>query len=111
MTERIKTDAKKMKLLIREAEAVTDEAAMVYAALKQHMLASRRNPDVPVGLGQAALRRLSEAEDKLLAASTNLLRTHSELNALIPVVASDDDDVMPTDVQAAIENPTPRQAA
>lgn len=101
MTNRIQDDAQKMKLLIREAEAVTDEAAMLYARLKQTMLASRRNPDVPVATGQAALRRLGEAEAKLHDASSNLFRVHSELNALIPVIAGDEGDLIPTEVQAS----------
>ena len=105
MTDRIVSDAYKMKKLIREAEAVTDEAALLYAKLKQTMIGARQNPDVPVATGQAALRRLGEAEASLFTASSNLFRVHKELSSLAEVYAGADD--IPTDIIPSAYSDTP----
>jgi len=97
MTDRIVNDAYKMKKLIREAEAVTDEAALLYSKLKQSMIMARQNPDVPVATGQSALRRLNEAEQGLFSASSNLFRVHSELSILAEVHAEGEGEI-PTNV-------------
>jgi hypothetical protein len=73
-------DAQLIRKYIREAEAVTDEAMMACAKLKQVMLKARQNPDVGVDAGQRAMLRLMQAEQQALAMSTNLLRVHEELN-------------------------------
>jgi hypothetical protein len=80
MENRILADAHKLKKLIREAEALADEAIIAMARLKQAMLAARQNPEVEVNTGQRALVRLTEAESQALAMSTSLLRVHDELS-------------------------------
>lgn len=96
MSDRVVSDAYKIKKLIREAEAVTDEATLLYSRLKQAMISSRQNPDVPLATGQAALRRLNEAENQILSASSNLFRVHNELSDLARVFAGNEDG-MPTE--------------
>lgn len=90
MSDRVLSDAHKIKKLMREAEAVTDEATLLYSRLKQAMIASRQNPDVPVATGQIALRRLNEAESQIMSASSNLFRVHNELSDLARVFAAED---------------------
>jgi hypothetical protein len=80
MTDRIATDAQLIRKHIREAEAVTDEAMLACAKLKQVLLHARQNPAVGVDAGQRAMLRLLQAEQQALAMSTNLLRVHEELN-------------------------------
>lgn len=82
MNDRILNDAHNLKKLIREAEALADESMIAFSRLKQAMLAARQNPGVEVSEGQAALRRLSEAEAQAMAMSTNLLRVHDELSKI-----------------------------
>lgn len=62
MENRIRADAHNLKKLIREAEALADEALIAMARLKQAMLSARQNPEVEVNTGQRALLRLTEAE-------------------------------------------------
>ena len=80
MTDRIRTDAQKLRKLIREAEAIADESMVAFAKLKQAMLTARQNPGVEVHTGQRALMRLTQAENNAIAMSTNLLRVHDELS-------------------------------
>lgn len=80
MDNRIVADARNLKKLIREAEALSDEAIIAMARLKQAMLSARQNPMVEVNTGQRALLRLTEAEGHALSMSTNLLRVHDELS-------------------------------
>lgn len=100
MTDRILTDAHNLKKLIREAEALADEAIIAMARLKQAMLSARQNPDVEVHTGQRALIRLTEAEAQALAMSTNLLRVHDELSKVARVHAGGDPEV-PTEIPAS----------
>lgn len=102
MTDTIRNDALQLKKLIREAEAVTDEATLIYARLKQAMVASRQNPEVPVATGQRAMVRLSRAEQQILEASTNLFRVHEELSRIAPVFGLGDEktEVEPMGVTA-----------
>lgn len=93
MDNRILTDAQNLKKLIREAEALADEAIIAMARLKQAMLAARQNPEVDVCTGQRALVRLTEAESHALAMSTNLLRVHDELSKVAQVHAGGDSNV------------------
>lgn len=90
MDNRIVTDARNLKKLIREAEALADEAIIAMARLKQAMLSARQNPLVEVSTGQRALLRLTEAESNALSMSTNLLRVHDELNKVAQVQAGGD---------------------
>lgn len=114
MENRILTDAQNLKKLIREAEALADEAIIAMARLKQAMLAARQNPAVEVNTGQRALVRLTEAESQALAMSTNLLRVHDELSKVARVHAGGDDgtptkippsdlDAMPVRHEVAVE--------
>jgi len=96
MTDRIRTDALKLKKLIREAEALADESMIACARLRQAMLAARQNPAVEVTTGQRALMRLAQAEGQALALSTNLLRVHDELSKVARETMADDD--IPTEV-------------
>ena len=99
MTDRIRTDALKLKKLIREAEALADESMIACARLRQAMLAARQNPGVAVTTGQRALMRLAQAEGQALAMSTNLLRVHDELSNVAREMMGDDD--IPTEVPAS----------
>jgi hypothetical protein len=93
MENRILADAHNLKKLIREAEALADEAIIAMARLKQAMLAARQNPVVEVHTGQRALLRLTEAESQALAMSTNLLRVHDELSKVAQVHAGPDSGI------------------
>ncbi len=90
MENRILADAHNLKKLIREAEALADEAIIAMARLKQAMLSARQNPSVEVHTGQRALLRLTEAESQATAMSTNLLRVHDELSKVARVHAGGD---------------------
>jgi len=100
MDDRILADAYNLKKLIREAEALADEAIIAMARLKQAMLSARQNPDVEVHTGQRALLRLTEAESQALAMSTNLLRVHDELSKVAQVHAGGDSGI-PTTIPPA----------
>lgn len=87
MTDTIRADARHIRKLIREAEAVTDEAMIACARLKQAMVRARQNPAVPVDTGQKALMRLNQAEQHAITLSTSLLRVHDELSKVSEIVA------------------------
>lgn len=82
MSQTIREDARAIRKLIREAEAVSDEALLACARLKQAMIRARQNPEVSVDAGQRALLRLTHAEAQALSLSTNLLRVHDELSKI-----------------------------
>jgi len=105
MENRILADAYNLKKLLREAEALADEAIIAMARLKQAMLAARQNPAIEVHTGQRALVRLTEAESQALAMSTNLLRVHDELSKVAQVHASGDNGVPTTIAPSAIAVP------
>jgi hypothetical protein len=109
MNDRILTDAHNLKKLIREAEALADEAIIAMARLKQAMLSARQNPEVEVHTGQRALMRLTEAEAQALAMSTNLLRVHDELSKVARVHAGGETNV-PTEIPASATAATPQPA-
>lgn len=100
MTDRILSDAYNLKKLVREAEALADEAIIAMARLKQAMLSARQNPEIEVHTGQRALMRLTEAEAQALSMSTNLLRVHDELSKVARVHAGGDGGV-PTEFPAS----------
>lgn len=105
MDDRIVADARNLKKLIREAEALADEAIIAMARLKQAMLSARQNPMVEVSTGQRALMRLTEAESQAFAMSSNLLRVHDELSKVARVHAGGDEG-LPTKIpQAEVEQP------
>ncbi|MDC0886677.1 hypothetical protein OAS19_02670 [Altererythrobacter sp.] len=108
MTDRrIAQDALNIRKHIREAEAVTDEAMLACAKLKQIMLTARQNPDINVDAGQKALMRLMQAEQQALAMSTNLLRVHQELNQIgVEHMGGDEAPVTPVSA-SAVEQATP----
>ena len=82
MPATIREVALAIRKLIREAEAVTDEAMIACARLKQAMVRARQNPEIAVDAGQRALMRLSQAESQALGLSTSLLRVHDELSKI-----------------------------
>ena len=82
MSDKIREDARNIRKLIREAEAVSDEVLVACARLKQAMVRARQNPDVNVDSGQRALLRLTQAESQALSLSTSLLRVHDELSKI-----------------------------
>lgn len=96
MTDRIRSDALKLKKLIREAEALADESMIACARLRQAMIAARQNPAIEMTTGQRALMRLARAEGDALAMSTSLLRVHDELSKVAREMMGDDD--IPTEV-------------
>jgi hypothetical protein len=102
MDNRILADAHQLKKLIREAEAVADEAIIAMARLKQAMLAARQNPTVEISTGQRALVRLTEAESQALSMSSNLLRVHDELNKVAHVHAAGDSGIPTKLVEAEL---------
>lgn len=99
MTDRILSDARNLKKLIREAEALADESMIAFARLKQAMLSARQNPGVEIHAGQRALMRLNQAEAQALAMSTSLLRVHDELSK-IAVEKMGGDDGTKTEIPA-----------
>ena len=105
MSQSIRDDARAIRKLIREAEAVSDEAMIACARLRQAMVQARQNPDVPIDTGQRALMRLSQAEQNALAMSTNLLRVHDELNKVNRIVGGGEEHTNVTAVAEA-EEPT-----
>lgn len=110
MNQRVLTDAHNLKKLIREAEALADEAIIAMARLKQAMLSARQNPEIEIHTGQRALIRLTEAEGQALSMSTNLLRVHDELSKVGHVHAGGDPDVV-TNIPASAVAATPGQRA
>lgn len=97
MTDRMLADAKNLKKLVREAEALADESMIAFARLKQAMLAARQNPNVEVDTGQRALMRLGQAESQAMSMSTSLLRVHEELSKVARVTMGPDEGV-PTEI-------------
>ncbi|WP_205214837.1 hypothetical protein [Altererythrobacter sp. ZODW24] len=97
MSNQIRIDALNIRKLVREAEALSDEAMIACARLKQAMLVARQNPEIPVDTGQRAILRLSEAERQAVAMSTNLLRVHDALSQVARERAGPDTD-LPTDM-------------
>lgn len=93
MTDRINRDARNIRKLVREAEAVTDEAMMACSKLKLAMLQARGNPSIGSHEGQSAMVRLSKAEQQALAMSNNLLRLHAELSDIARETAGVDENV------------------
>jgi hypothetical protein len=97
MTQRVFNDARNLKKLVREAEALADESMLAFAKLKQAMLAARQNPGVEVHTGQRALMRLNQAETQAMAMSTSLLRVHEEMSKVARELMAGDDQV-PTEI-------------
>ena len=100
MTNILNMDAHNIRRLIREAEALSDEAMVACAKLKQAMLVARQNPDVPIDAGQRAIMRLCQAEQQALSMSTSLPRVHSELSKVAREHAGVDEGI-PTDVSGS----------
>lgn len=93
MPATIREDALAIRKLVREAEAVTDEAMIACSRLKQAMVRARQNPEIAVDAGQRALMRLSQAEAQALALSSNLLRVHDELSKIARETMGGEEDV------------------
>jgi hypothetical protein len=94
MTNNLTMDANNIRKLIREAEALSDEAMVAFAKLKQAMLVARQNPDVPIDAGQRAIMRLCQAEQQAMSMSTSLLRVHSELSKVAREHAGVDEGIV-----------------
>ncbi len=94
MTSNINMDARNIRKLIREAEALSDEAMVACAKLKQAMLVARQNPDMPIDTGQRAIMRLCQAEQQALSMSTSLLRVHNELSKVAREHAGVDEGIV-----------------
>ena len=103
----IQTDAGNIRKLIREAEALSDEAMVACAKLKQAMLLARQNPDVSIDTGQRAIMRLCQAEQQAMSMSTSLLRVHSELSKVAREHASVDEGLQTPIGGSAIESLEP----
>lgn len=97
MTMSIHTDAKDIKTLVRNAEALGDEFLSSRATLKIKILAARLNPEVVPHDGRTALLRLAQGERDALSSMTNLFRVHNELSALASTY-----DVEPPPTQAFV---------
>ena len=93
MCATIRRDALSIRKLVREAEALSDEAIVAFARLKAAMIAARQNPEVEVYVGQKALMRLNQAETQALAMSTSLLRVHDELSRVARETMGGDEPV------------------
>lgn len=91
MSATIREDTLAIRKLIREAEAVSDEAMMAFSRLKHAMIRARQNPEIEVDAGQRALMRLNQAEAQALAMSTSLLRVHDELSKIVREKMGPDD--------------------
>lgn len=104
MSQRIHQDTLEIRKSIREAEAIADEAMIACAKLKQTILKARQNPEVAVDAAQRVLMRLQQAEQQALAMSTNLLRTHDELNKVSKVYCHPDDQGVITPMTADLSN-------
>lgn len=96
MSDKIRADARHIRKLIREAEAVSDETMIACSRLRQAVIRARQNPEVPVDAAQAALLRLAQAEQHALSLSTGLLRVHDELNKVNRIVGGGEEE---TDLQ------------
>lgn len=53
MNDRMQNDARNLRKLVREAEALADETIIAMARLKQAMLAARQNPEVEIATASA----------------------------------------------------------
>lgn len=100
MSDSIISDALRIRKLIREAEALSDESIVAFSQLKQAIVRARQNPEIPVAAGQQAIMRLTQAERQAVSVSTNLLQVHDELSKLAREHAGGEDDI-PTDIPAA----------
>ncbi len=80
MPDTISDDFHTIRKLIREVEALSDEALMACSKLKLAMVKARQNPKVSLDAGQRAMLRLTQAEAQAMSMSTSLLRVHDELS-------------------------------
>lgn len=94
MTDKLGMDAQTLRKLVREAEAISDEAMIAFARLEQAMLIARQNPAVPVDIGQRAIVRLTQAESQATAMSSNLFRVHRELNQVALTIGGLDHELI-----------------
>jgi len=93
MFDRVNQDGWKIRKLMREAEALNDEMLIALSALKGEMLKARQNPEIEVHTGQQALLHLTEAEQLVTRASSQLLRTHSALSNVARTTAGVDENI------------------
>lgn len=100
MNDSIHSDALNIKKLIREAEALSDEAMIACSKLKQAMISARQNPDIAIDVGQKAVMRLTQAEQQAMSMSTSLLRVHDELSKIYREHAGSDEGI-PTVIPAS----------
>jgi hypothetical protein len=93
MFDRVNQDAWKIRKLMREAEALNDEMLIALSALKAEMLKARQNPQVAIRAGQEALLHLTEAEQLITRAGSQLFRTHGALSNAARVTAGLDENI------------------
>ena len=93
MFDRVNQDAWKIRKLMREAEALSDEMLIALSALKGEMLKARQNPEIEVHTGQQALLHLTQAEQLVTQASNQLFRTHSALSKVARETAGVDENI------------------
>lgn len=93
MFDRVNQDAWKIRKLMRETEALSDEMLIALSALKSEMLKARQNPEIEILTGQRALLHLTEAEQLVTRASNQLFRTHNALSNVARETAGVDENI------------------
>ena len=108
-TRNIRRDTMSIRDQLRATESISDELLLSSAELMKRMITARRNPDVAPHVGQAALIKLTRAQQHLIDGSSDLFRVHDELNKVgLTVGVMDEEGTTPTSGLSANE---PAQAA
>jgi hypothetical protein len=79
MNRAIARDAVEIRNEIRKTEAAFDEALLQSARLIQRVVQGRQNPDLPPDTCQAAIARISRAQQQMIESSSEVFRAHAEL--------------------------------
>ena len=74
----IARDAIEIRNEIRKTEAALDEALLQASRLIQRVIQGRQNPDLPADTCQAAIARISRAQQQVIEGSSELFRAHAE---------------------------------
>jgi hypothetical protein len=77
-----KTTAAEIARELTETEAAVDTALTRAVRLMRRMMEARRELGLPVGVGEPALHRVTEAISALGQAQLDMARTHGDLHAL-----------------------------
>lgn len=67
---------------LKQAECKTDEALLALAELMSTLVHARSNADVVPHTGQSALIRLSQAQQSIIAGSSDLFRVHDVMSSI-----------------------------